>query len=251
MGLADGEYEETPVHKVTLSGFYIDKYEVRLAQFRAFAERTKYETNHERNVRLATEFPKSHGMPSARTIWRTHVWKDADGREIPHGENHPVVHVTQHDAHAYAQWAKKRLPTEAQWEYAARGATGRRYPWGDEPMLPGRRPAGNFGGESRDGHVFTAPVGSFTAAPSAFGCLDMGGNVAEWCSDWYGRGFYSAILARTKDTEGPRDGQTRVVRGGGWGSSEPRRATYRSFSLDPGASEPGVGFRCVRVAEGR
>ena len=182
----EGDSDEHPQHRVYLDGYFIGKYEVTVAQFRKFCEETGY---------------KMPEQPS---------WNK---------DNHPVVNVTWEDAVAYCKWAGLRLPTEAEWEKAARGTDGRKYPWGNhEPYYNGRYYA-NYdpGNYSEDGYKYTAPVGSYPHGASPYGCMDMAGNVWEWCYDWYDEDYYKNSPYR--NPKGPSSGTKRVCRGGSWCSS--------------------------------
>jgi len=167
-------------------------------------------------------------------------------------DNHPIVYVTWHDAVDYCKWAGVQLPTEAQWEYAARGGnTGVNgkpryiFVWGDE-LPKGKGEYGNFADESfkkvappwiilegyDDGYVFTAPVGSFK--PNGFGLYDMGGNAYEWCSDWYDENYYAS--APDRNLQGPESGTRRVLRGGSWDDDPSTSAPPSASGVVPGAA---------------
>jgi iron(II)-dependent oxidoreductase len=175
----EGENDERPQHTVFLDAFYIDKYEVTNFQYKQFMDAT------------------GHGAPAD---WNNEKYNQP---------NQPVVGVTWHDAVAYAKWAGKRLPTEAEWEKAARGADGRIYPWGNE--WDSSKCNSGVGG---DGYQYTAPVGSFSDGASPYGVLDMSGNVWEWCADWYDNNYYSR--SPQQNPKGPDSGSSRVLRGGSW-----------------------------------
>ncbi|HID62288.1 MAG TPA: formylglycine-generating enzyme family protein, partial [Anaerolineae bacterium] len=210
MGSDEGEDNEKPAHTVSLEAFEIDKFEVTNEQFARFVEETGYQTDAEKAGETGT--------------WRTY----AEGKD-----NHPVVKVTWNDAVAYCEWAGKRLPTEAEWEKAARGEDGRVYPWGNEwdPAKANTKEGGLRG---------TAAVGSFGAGASPYGVEDMAGNVWEWTADWYqaypDSDFYSEYFGE----------KFRVLRGGGWFNDQKTvRSAYRSSS-SPDLRNDDVGFRCAR-----
>lgn len=198
--------DEQPRRIIVLSPFWIGKTEVTVAQFRAFAEAT------------GTAMPE---QPS---------WS---------GDDYPVVNVTWDEAQAFCRWLSGRLPTEAEWEYAARGGvSGTRYPRGSEIT---REEANYDGLAGRDQFAKAAPVGSFPA--NGFGLYDMLGNVWEWCLDWYQEDYYTQSPDR--DPQGPEQGQKKVVRGGSFTSDPGRlRLSYRS-SLKPSERWLFTGFRCV------
>ena len=207
-GDGSGFSDEQPRHRVTLTqGFWISVTEITFAQYRVFAQAT------------------GHVMPHVPT------WAD---------ETHPVVGVTFDDAVAYCTWAGGRLPTEAEWEYAARGGAGSlKYPWGADIT----HDDANFDGTGgRDQWMKSSPVASF--APNLFGLFDVSGNVWEWCVDWYEERYYARSPA--VDPTGPPEGKARVVRSGCWTSDPGRLRTSYRFSLDPSDSQVSVGFRCVR-----
>jgi formylglycine-generating enzyme required for sulfatase activity len=216
-----------PVHTVYLDAFYIDKYEVTNAQYKKFMD------------------AKGYKAPT--------YWNDTNYN----APNNPVVGVDWNDAKAYADWAGERLPTEAEWEYAARGGlSGKGYFWGDE--WPPPKNAGNFADETAkkvrgsrtiygydDGYAYTAPVGKFT--PNGYGLYDMAGNVSEWCADWYGSNYY-ATSPKSNPT-GPASGSRRVSRDGSWRYFSPDFGAHRlnvsnRNDNDPMYTEDGFGFRC-------
>lgn len=253
MGSEDGEPDEKPVHRVTLSDFYLSRYEVTVAEFRAFIEADGYQTDAEKEG-------NSYGYEG--TEWKLIAgrnWRhDPEGKPAP--DNHPVINVSWNDATEYCKWISQktglsyRLPTEAEWEYAAgNGAKHTKYSWGNSD--PTGRKGGNVADETgkkkfsgwtifsgyTDGFVFTAPVGSFDA--NDFGLFDMTGNVWEWCSDW--KDAYSSG-AQTNPT-GPSSGSYRVLRGGSWyDAPQDCRVAYRS-DFAPGFSYDFAGFRLART----
>jgi len=210
-----------PVHTVTLDGFYMDKTEVTVRQFKAF---------------LADNSSYSWGGN----------W-DNVARYSP-TDDHPMIYVTWSDAVAYAEWAGKRLPTEAEWEYAARGGLeGKRYPWGDEISHDDANYRETDGKDKWDEQA--APVGSFGA--NGYGLYDLAGNVWEWCADWYDQDYY--INSPASNPLGPENGQVfnsglgpfRVLRGGGWlNGTGPLRVALRNGYL-PSDGDVDFGFRCV------
>lgn len=226
--------DETPFHIVHLDAFYMDIYEVTNAQYRMFVQATGY------HKPKATAFV-DHKMQEGFEPWRDPRFS---------GPNQPVVCVSWEDAAAYAEWAGKRLPTEAEWEKAARGGLiGKRYPWGD--MAPDGTQC-NFADKntdflwsdekSNDGYPYTAPVGSF--APNGYGLYDMAGNVYEWCADWFGIDYYAKSPKR--NPRGPNSGEddAHVLRGGAWALPPSYlRCAYRGA---PGHTHHYYGFRCVQ-----
>ena len=246
---------EQPVHEVTLGGFWLDQTEVTVAQFRQFVTGTGYETEAEREgwswAWSGTEWVQVDGAD-----WQHPQWPDSDVQD-----SHPVVSVSWNDAAAYCEWAGGRLPTEAEWEYAARGTEGRIYPWGDAFDCS----LGNFddetvlddyvvpGGEGCDGYVRTAPVGSFPGGASWCDAFDMAGNVWEWVNDWYDSAYYSTypVDGWPNNPTGPADGTFKVLRGGGWTNIwHYVRAAYRGPDTPPYRHDT-VGIRCAGVAPGQ
>jgi len=221
----DASDDEFPQHPVTLDGFWIDRTEVTNAQYRQCVEAE------------VCQAPTT-------CDWGEPTYGDASKAD------HPVVCVDWYGAQAYCEWVGARLPTEAEWEYAARGEQGYVYPWGDDFDCS----RGNFddetelddyvvpGGEGCDGYVRTAPVGSFPTGASWCGALDMAGNVWEWVADWYGN--YPSE-AQTNPT-GPVTGDYKVLRGGSWYYyHRDVRAAYRYDLYSPAYCYYFVGFRCV------
>ena len=227
IGRAEDRPEEGPPHAVTLSPFYMDLTEVTNAQYGKFLEALEAAGN-----------PRAFSHPD-EPEGKDHTPAFYDDPEFNAPEK-PVVGVDWYDAYAYATWAGKSLPTEAQWEAAARagfGGDAPTYPWGDEP------PAGraNFGDEIGA----TAPVGSWPRGATKTGLLDMGGNVQEWCLDWYDPAFYASPEATAPDPVNAKPSRTRVMRGGHWQSPPERlRCAARSFFFPEGRYDT-VGFRCV------
>jgi iron(II)-dependent oxidoreductase len=215
----EGEANERPRHTVFLDDFYIDKYEVTNAQYEQFMEATE------------------HRAPK--------YWGNEEYKEF-NQPDHPVVGVSWHDAVAYAAWAGKRLPTEAEWEKAARGTDGRKYPWGNEWDSSKCNSK-----DSNDGYEYTAPVDrrfpSFPsgASPYAYGVMDMAGNVWELCADWYDNKYYRQ--SPKKNPKGPDSGSMRVLRGGAWIHSTTYflRCAFR-YSYGPTSTDDFVGFRCAQ-----
>jgi formylglycine-generating enzyme len=203
-----GSPHESPQHTVHLDGYWIYKNPVTVTQFRKFCEAT------------------GHKMPAPH-----HNAKD----------DHPVVNVSWEDANAYAQWAGAALPTEAQWEKAARGPDGRIFPWGDYAESVKRRDA------TLNDEEQTKPVGRYPEASSPYGAQDMTGNVWQWCADWYDADYYRNSPAR--NPTGPPTGTSRVLRGGRWFINYPNffPATYRSCCL-PNSWVGFCGFRCAMTA---
>ena len=162
-------------------------------------------------------------------------------------DDHPIVSVTWQEAKTFCEWAGGRLPTEAEWEYAARGGTpGWKYPWGvtlsRENANYGKEECCGGWAEDADTYKYTAPVKSF--GPTKHGLYDMAGNVMEWCSDWYDEKYYSSSPA--VDPQGPTSGKSHVLRGGDWNNPpDALRTSFRMPRSEPGKRADNVGFRCV------
>ena len=233
MCIESGGSDEKPVHKVVVKSFYIDKYEVTVAEFEKFVNAINYKTDAEKEgyswVYTGSSWEKKNGVN-----WRCGV----DGSIRSSGtKDNPVIHVSWNDAVAYAQWAKKRLPTEAEWEYAARGGNkSRGYTYS------GSNTIGDVAWYGENSRNTTRPVG--TKEPNELGIYDMSGNVWEWCSDWYSD-TYNSSSPLTNPT-GPSSGTYRFMRGGSWYFNDIHcRVAGRNRSR-PTNGYNDDGFRCVQ-----
>jgi formylglycine-generating enzyme required for sulfatase activity len=231
----DGLPRERPVHTVELDAFYIAKYETTNGQWRKFRDDPGYD-----NVKY---WPEGRVAPKDQIPYWTQVNNHGGG--TPDSDDFPVLGVNWDSAVAYCNWVsaktgkKYRLPTEAEWEKAARGADQRRYPWGNEID---HSFANYVGSETFDTGM---KVGSFPKGVSPYGALDMAGNVFEWCSDWYSRDYYS--VSPKKNPKGPGEGAYRVVRGGSFFLEAFDLRTYgRSAAWPSFQSHRMIGFRAVR-----
>jgi len=291
MGSASGPGDCLPVHKVSVDGFWMDETEVTNAQFQKFVEATGYVTVAERPA-TPREFPaggarefiaslKEPVEPGALVFvqppratplsdffqwWRWQPgasWRrpEGPGSSISDRMDHPVVQVSWEDAAAYALWADKRLPTEAEWEYAARGGLDRKtYAWGDEKLPGGKWMANIWTGEfpaknsREDGWPRTAPAKSYP--PNAFGLHDMSGNVWEWTADWYRLDYYKT--SPEKNPPGPAGSldpdeaglPKKVIRGGSFLCSDTYCLGYqpgRRSRTSPDTALQHLGFRCVKT----
>ena len=225
MGSQTGSPDERPVHSVELPSFLIDRTPVTKAEFALFLQAVG-------RVSPLGEMYYEDDDSDAGIHPRSGLWIVDPGLE-----NHPVLEVTWVGARDYCAWANQRLPTEAEWEKAARGTDGRNYPWGNQP--PDRTRA-QFG----QGRAETSTVGLFSEGASPYGVLDMAGNVWEWVSSAYALYPYDPFDGR----ENLEPGRTRVTRGGGHDSSEEEvRSTERARNLsrDPGSGHRNIGFRCA------
>jgi formylglycine-generating enzyme required for sulfatase activity len=249
MGSNAGPPHEQPVHVVTVKAFQIDRYPVTVARFEQFVKATGYVTE-------AEKFGSSVVFNTTTGQWgpglTEHVdWRHPTRPDVPSKPNEPVMQVSWNDAVAYAKWAGKRLPTEAEFEFAARGGMdGKTYAWGDELNPDGKYMAnywqGHFPEADRglDGFRGVAPVGSFPA--NGYGLYDMTGNVWEWCADWYVDHYDPAPAT---DPHGPAVGSERVIRGGSWMCAENFCVNYRVSGRMHSTAETALnntGFRCVK-----
>jgi len=248
--------DEQPRHPVTIDTFYLDRYEVNNDLFEKFVLATKYQTTAERKG-------GAFGLDGKGTWANINgaQWRQPDGRlnvfTSKHGD-HPVVAVSWEDAHAYCKHYGKRLPTEAEWEYAARAETTIRYWWGNEWTYGNARlgqvanirdrtanlvlKLANVTPQYDDSFSQTAPVGSYEANP--WGLHDMNGNVVEWTADWYAEDYYQQTS--TLNPQGPAHGKTRVVRGGSWIDLPLAVRSASRFGTLPETSLGTTGFRCAQ-----
>jgi formylglycine-generating enzyme len=259
---ADGE---GPVRTVRVRPFWIDPVTVSNARFGEFVQATGYVTEAERygwsfvfGGLLPDEFPPTRGAIQA-PWWRQVLgadWRHPEGRQssVADRMDHPVVHVTWRDAVGYCQWSGLRLPTEAEWEYAARGGLEQaRFPWGDE-LTPGGQHRcniwqGRFPSDNtmEDGYLGTAPVTAYE--PNGFGLYQVAGNVWEWCADWFHTAFH--VDGPRHDPTGPASGEAKVIRGGSYLCHRSYCNRYRvgaRSSNTPDSSTGNMGFRVARDA---
>jgi formylglycine-generating enzyme required for sulfatase activity len=247
MGTDDGMPFEQPVHGVAVKPFRIDAAEVTVAEFAKFIEATSCRTEAER-------FGSSGVFDLEAGEWRMTDgadWRHPDGPQSTASQEEPVVQVSWNDANAYAKWVGKRLPTEAEWEFAARGGLeGKTYAWGDE-LRPGGKPVANWWQGSfpekntvEDGFLTRAPVRSFAA--NGYGLYDVAGNVWEWTADWYAEDYYAH--SPQNDPKGPAAGEERVIRGGSWMCAENFCTNYRVAARSHATPETGLNNLGFRVA---
>ncbi|NHC44374.1 formylglycine-generating enzyme family protein [Motilibacter aurantiacus] len=262
---ADGE---GPVRAVRLSAYLIDTTAVTNAQYATFVKATGYVTDAERygwsfvfHLLLgpdAAPHVMDGSVPSA-PWWRAvrgASWRSPEGpgSDVSSRQSHPVTHVSWHDAAAYAAWAGKRLPTEAEWEMAARGGLEQaRFPWGGELTPRGQHRCNIWQGTfptvntQEDGYVGTAPVKAYR--PNAYGLYNTSGNVWEWCSDRWSTSWHAEEREETRvDPEGPPTGEARVVRGGSYLCHASYCNRYRvaaRTSNTPDSTTGHMGFRCA------
>lgn len=224
MGSVDRS-NERPVHEVYLDPFYIDITEVTNEQWKRFVDANPDWQK--------TKIDKRYHDGNYLKHW-------IDSNYPAEKAEHPVVYVSWYAAAAYAKWIGKRLPTEAEWEKAARGLEGHKYAYGDKYDAA----KANTGRTIGD----TTPVASYQ--PNDYGLYDMTGNVIEWCSDWYGYNYY--VVSPKQNPKGPEEGESRVIRGGSWNYFESRcTTTFRFFLVRPivhRACTDFIGFRCAKDA---
>jgi len=291
---SQADNDEYPKHKVTVSGFWMDIHEVTNAQFKKFVNATGYITTAEKKPdweELKKQLPPNTPRPPESQLvaaslvftspghkvelndysqWWKWVaganWRHPDGPKsnIKAKDNYPVVQVSWYDAVAYCKWAGKRLPTEAEWEFAARGGLQNKiYPWGNEPIDQGKPKANTWNGNfpykntGWDGFKGLAPVKSFAA--NGYKLYDMAGNVWEWCADWYRSDYYRQInsSAGSVNPKGPASSfdpadpytPKKVIRGGSYLCNDNYCSGYRVSRRMKSSNDSGLsntGFRCVK-----
>jgi formylglycine-generating enzyme required for sulfatase activity len=253
---------EGPVRKVTVDPFYMDRYPVTNRQFSEFVRATGYFTEAQRfgwSFVFHRHIARELVVDTVRAVeWWCKVneayWRRPEGihSNIDDRADHPVLHVSWNDANAYCQWAGKRLPTEAEWEYASRGGLDqKRFPWGDELTPGGIHLCNIWQGEfpnvdtAEDGYSSVAPVDAFP--PNAYGLYTITGNAWEWCADWFDPVYHLATTR--KNPVGPPSGTSKVMKGGSFLCHESYCNRYRvaaRTSNTPDSSSENISFRCVR-----
>ncbi|GIW23240.1 MAG: hypothetical protein KatS3mg068_2247 [Candidatus Sericytochromatia bacterium] len=252
MGKNETDKDYNPAHKVILSPFYIDRTEVTNKQFKEFIDADGYtncQTNgfwsdEGKNFALQNNLCNSNARPS--------YWNDTRFNK----DNQPVVGISWYEAEAYARFKGKRLPTEAEWELAARGTNEREYPWGNDSPSESNKKANGFFGElgKGDGFEFLSEVAYYTSGDSPYGLKDMSGNAYEWVNDWYSKDYYSN--SPLENPKGPNFGGTKVLRGGSW-YNHPyfnndsnkllnSMKTYYRFASSPANRSNYIGFRTAK-----
>jgi formylglycine-generating enzyme required for sulfatase activity len=212
----DGDADEKPVHQVYLDSYYMDTYEVTNALYKACVDIDGC-------TRPSQSRSYTHG-----TYYGNSLYND-----------YPVIYVSWNQAKTYCEWRNARLPSEAEWEKAARGTDDRTYPWGKGLD----REKANYSGDKAGD---TTKVGSYVAGVSPYGLYDMAGNVWEWVADWYDLSYYKN--SPMSNPVGPSSGAPRALRGGGWFSDEPMLRSANRFQGDPSGANVSFGFRCARSA---
>jgi formylglycine-generating enzyme len=251
MGTNDGMKFESPIHPVKINSFWIDEHEITVAEFAEFVKKTGYKTEAEKFGWSAVfdvesgQWTKSDGAN----------WRHPEGKTSTAKTDEPVSQISWNDASEYAKFEGKRLPTEAEFEYAARGGLiGKKYAWGDD-LEPNGKPSANWWqGEFpkkntvEDGFLMRSPIKSF--APNGYGLYDMTGNVWEWTNDFYSDDYYAKSPIETP--KGAEIGEEKSIRGGSWMCAENFCSNYRvagRSKATPDSAMNNLGFRCVKDYE--
>ena len=218
-GDRDGGRDEYPRHEVLLDTFLIDQFEVTNGRYSEFVKNTNHRV------------PQNPTNPT-RNLWQGNTISESLAER-------PVINVDWFDADAYCRWAGKRLPTEAEWEKAAKGTSDRRFPWGNvEPTAKHLNYNQRWIGEKT-----LMPVGSYEAGKSPYGVYDVVGNVWEWVNDWYDARYYER--SPSKNPKGPQEGTKKVIRGAGWQNETPTVRIFTRVESDPMMRNESTGFRCA------
>ena len=220
----DGGIDERPNHDVFLDTFYIDKYEVTNGRYLQFVTETGHRT-------------PQHPSDPQKGIWQGNIMPESI-------IDLPVINVDWYDADAYCKWAGKRLPTEAEWEKAAKGPNDWRFPWGD--VEPTDRHL-NYNQVTWRGEATLVPVGIYEKGKSPYGAYDMAGNVWEWVADWYEADYYSKSPDR--NPKGPQTGGYKVLRSSGWQGETPQARIFTRIRSKPLDRNHSTGFRCAKDAQ--
>ncbi|MBP1964960.1 formylglycine-generating enzyme family protein [Paenibacillus aceris] len=255
---------EGPVRRVAVSPFYVSPYAVTNAEYKQFVDATGFKTDAERfgwsyvfHILVSKETANKVTQVVQTSPWWWNVegayWRQPEGLDssIDDRMDHPVVHISWNDAATYCKWAGKRLLSEAEWEYAARGdLVQKKYPWGDILKPDGQYMCNIWQGKfpiknnASDGYIGTAPVHAFH--PNGYGLYQVSGNVWEWCSDWFSRDYH--LRAKPVDSKGPPTGQSKVMRGGSYLCHKSYCNRYRVAARSantPDSSSGNMGFRCA------
>ncbi|MEZ2347054.1 formylglycine-generating enzyme family protein [Terriglobus sp. RCC_193] len=256
---------EGPVRQVTVDSFWMDQYAVRNRDFMKFVQETQYVTEAERigwSFVFAGDLPEESSSADTKAVHGTEWWRviegatwlhpDGPGSNLASRTDHPVVQVSWNDAAAYAAWAGKRLPTEAEWEFAARGGLEQQaYPWGNELTPDGKHLCNIWQGvfpvsnTAEDGYASTCPVDTFP--PNGYGLFGITGNTWEWIADWFHPTYHQ--LATRHNPIGPPQGTARMLKGGSYLCHRSYCNRYRvaaRSSNTPDSATTNIGFRCVR-----
>ena len=248
MGTSDGMLFESPVHKVALNAFWIDEHEVSVAEFNEFVNKTGYKTE-------AKKFGWSAVFDIESGEWEKAEganWQQPEGKNSRSNPEEPVCQISWNDANEYARFVGKRLPTEAEFEYAARGGlVGNKYSWGND-LKPNGKPVANWWqGEFpskntvEDGFIQRSSIKKFT--PNGYGLYDITGNVWEWTNDYYADDYYTK--SPKDNPKGAENGEQKSIRGGSWICAENICSNYRVAARSkatPDSAMNNLGFRCVK-----